>query len=111
MPGFLKATLTVAKAQALLVRPQPVSITEVKAPDFRVPRLYRVRAVILNAAQPTRKSSTRSRRKRWIRAFEQRRSKNTIVSLFLACRTLPPWVAYLQPIASNQDVCSDMLLS
>ena len=55
MPGFLKATLSVANAQALLARFQPVSINEVKAPDAKFPRLYRVRAVILYVAQPTKK--------------------------------------------------------
>ena len=56
MPGFLKATLSVANAQALLARFQPVSINEVKAPDAKFPRLYRVRAVILYVAQPTKKN-------------------------------------------------------
>ena len=55
MPGFLKATLSVANAQALLARFQPVSINEVKAPDAKFPRLYRVRAAISYVAQPTEK--------------------------------------------------------
>ena len=110
MPAFLEATLSVANAQAVLARFQPVSINEVKAPDAKFPRLYGVRAVFYTLHSQQKKSNTLSRRNRWVRAFEEWRSKNTTGTLFLACRTPPPWLACLQPTASNQDFFSDMLL-
>ena len=58
MPGFFKANLSIAQAQALLANFTLITLEAMLRPDTATPRLNMLTAVILYVTQPTKRSTT-----------------------------------------------------
>ena len=55
MPGFLRANLSIAQEEALLINFAVITMEEMLYPTPTTPRFYRLNAIVLYVTQPVRK--------------------------------------------------------